>query len=90
MVPLTVAISLLTLGVEEIGVIIEEPFSVLPLEVICASVATDVKELRVGGAMGLTGEGGEKDRAGALERGMRMVPAAQLVRKRAVPLDRLF
>lgn len=45
MVPLTVAISLLTLGVEEIGVTIEEPFSVLPLERICATVASDIKEL---------------------------------------------
>ena len=46
MVPLTVAISLLTLGVEEIGVTIEEPFSVLPLERICSTIASDVKELR--------------------------------------------
>lgn len=50
MVPLTVAISLLTLGVEEIGVIIEEPFSVLPLERICATIASDVKEIRVHGS----------------------------------------
>ena len=46
MVPLTAAITLLTLGVEEIGVIIEEPFSVLPLERICATIASDVKEIR--------------------------------------------
>jgi putative membrane protein len=45
MIPLTVAISLLTLGVEEIGVIIEEPFSVLPLERICATIASDIKEI---------------------------------------------
>ena len=45
MIPLTVAISLLTLGVEEIGVIIEEPFSVLPLERICATIASDIKEV---------------------------------------------
>ena len=50
MVPLTVAISLLTLGVEEIGVIIEEPFSVLPLERICATIASDVKEIRLHGS----------------------------------------
>lgn len=50
MVPLTVAISLLTLGVEEIGVTIEEPFSVLPLERICATIASDVKELRACGS----------------------------------------
>ena len=51
MVPVTVAISLLTLGVEEIGVIIEEPFSVLPLETLCASIAADVRELRISGSL---------------------------------------
>lgn len=50
MVPLSVAISLLTLGVEEIGVIIEEPFSVLPLERICATIASDIKEIRAHGS----------------------------------------
>lgn len=52
MIPLSVAISLLTLGVEEIGVIIEEPFSVLPLERICATIASDVKEIRAHGRHG--------------------------------------
>ncbi|KAI8103355.1 hypothetical protein M9435_004694 [Picochlorum sp. BPE23] len=53
MVPLSVAISLLTLGVEEIGVIIEEPFSVLPLERICATIASDIKEIRAHGSQAL-------------------------------------
>ena len=45
MVPVTVAISLLTLGVEEIGVAIEEPFSILPLEQICETIKDDVEDL---------------------------------------------
>lgn len=45
MVPVTVAISLLTLGVEEIGVAIEEPFSILPLEQICETIKNDVEDL---------------------------------------------
>jgi hypothetical protein len=32
-------------GIEEIGVLIEEPFSVLPLEVISRTIETNVREL---------------------------------------------
>lgn len=46
MVPVTVAISLLTLGVEEIGVAIEEPFSILPLEQICETIKNDIEDLQ--------------------------------------------
>ncbi len=45
MVPTSVVISLLTLGVEDIGVLIEEPFSILPLEQICSTIRENIDEL---------------------------------------------
>ena len=44
-VPIATIISLLVLGVEEIGVNIEEPFSILPLEQICGTVKSNVEEM---------------------------------------------
>jgi ion channel-forming bestrophin family protein len=41
-VPLTLVISFLLLGIEEIGVQIEEPFSILPLEELCAEMEADL------------------------------------------------
>ena len=46
-VPLTVLISMLTLGVEELGVTIEEPFGILPLEQFCATIKRNVEELQM-------------------------------------------
>eukprot|EP00208_Stichococcus_sp_RCC1054_P004130 CAMPEP_0206135050 /NCGR_PEP_ID=MMETSP1473-20131121/412_1 /ASSEMBLY_ACC=CAM_ASM_001109 /TAXON_ID=1461547 /ORGANISM="Stichococcus sp, Strain RCC1054" /LENGTH=473 /DNA_ID=CAMNT_0053526755 /DNA_START=327 /DNA_END=1748 /DNA_ORIENTATION=- len=45
MVPASVAISFLLLGIEEIGVQIEEPFAILPLEGICSTIATNLREM---------------------------------------------
>ncbi|EFN53422.1 hypothetical protein CHLNCDRAFT_136634 [Chlorella variabilis] len=45
-VPLCGIIAFLLLGIEEIGVSIEEPFSILPLEVICDIIEANVRELR--------------------------------------------
>jgi predicted membrane chloride channel (bestrophin family) len=33
-------------GIEEIGVSIEEPFSILPLEAICGTIEANVRELQ--------------------------------------------
>eukprot|EP00887_Chlorella_sp_A99_P008256 scaffold12.g8256.t1 len=44
-IPITVIISFLLLGIEEIGVSIEEPFSILPLEFISATIEKNVLEL---------------------------------------------
>jgi hypothetical protein len=43
------------LGIEEIGVSIEEPFSTLPLAAICGSVLTNVRELQATHAADTTG-----------------------------------
>ncbi|EFN57136.1 hypothetical protein CHLNCDRAFT_34835 [Chlorella variabilis] len=45
MVPLAMTVAFLLLGIEEIGVMIEEPFSVLPLEVISRTIEGNVREL---------------------------------------------
>lgn len=47
-VPLSMLVSFLLLGIEEIGVQIEEPFGILPLEDICATIHSDVDELEGG------------------------------------------
>lgn len=39
-------ISYLMLGVEELGIQIEEPFSILPIELICETISTSVVELQ--------------------------------------------
>ncbi|KAL4853126.1 hypothetical protein ACK3TF_005820 [Chlorella vulgaris] len=46
-VPLSCIVAFLLLGesIEEIGVSIEEPFSILPLESICDTIQGNVKEL---------------------------------------------
>ncbi|KAI3424164.1 hypothetical protein D9Q98_009523 [Chlorella vulgaris] len=44
-VPLSSIVAFLLLGIEEIGVSIEEPFSILPLESICDTIQGNVKEL---------------------------------------------
>jgi hypothetical protein len=41
-VPITAAIGLLLLGIEEIGVQIEEPFGILPLDSFCALIEKDI------------------------------------------------
>jgi len=43
-VPATGLISMLLLGIEEIGVQIEEPFGILSLESICTRAEADVKD----------------------------------------------
>ncbi|KAI7845435.1 hypothetical protein COHA_000987 [Chlorella ohadii] len=45
-VPLSVIVSFLLLGIEEIGVSIEEPFSILPLDALCDTIEANVKELQ--------------------------------------------
>ncbi|KAK9834162.1 hypothetical protein WJX81_003973 [Elliptochloris bilobata] len=44
-VPATTIIAFLLLGIEEIGVQIEEPFSILPLENLCVAVKEDIAEM---------------------------------------------
>ncbi|KAK9838098.1 hypothetical protein WJX81_001298 [Elliptochloris bilobata] len=44
-IPASAVIAFLLLGIEEIGVQIEEPFSILPLENICAAAKRDIAEL---------------------------------------------
>ncbi|PSC69999.1 low-CO2 inducible [Micractinium conductrix] len=46
MVPISLIVSFLLLGIEEIGVSIEEPFTILPLEVISRTIEGNVKELQ--------------------------------------------
>ncbi|PRW20392.1 UPF0187 chloroplastic [Chlorella sorokiniana] len=45
-VPLAVIVAFLLLGIEEIGVSIEEPFSILPLDALCDTIEANVKELQ--------------------------------------------
>ncbi|KAI3434870.1 hypothetical protein D9Q98_002924 [Chlorella vulgaris] len=45
MIPVTAMVAFLLLGIEEIGVSIEEPFSILPLEGICATIEGNVREM---------------------------------------------
>ena len=42
MLPVIALIGFLLLGIDEIGVTIEEPFSILPLDAICTRAQTDV------------------------------------------------
>ncbi|PSC74666.1 UPF0187 chloroplastic [Micractinium conductrix] len=44
-VPLTVVISFLLLGIEEIGVAIEEPFSIMPLHEMCAEMECGLADI---------------------------------------------
>ena len=43
MVPISALISFVLLGIEEIGVYIEEPFSLLPLESLCDKLDKSIK-----------------------------------------------
>ncbi|KAL3146980.1 hypothetical protein ABBQ38_014948 [Trebouxia sp. C0009 RCD-2024] len=45
MVPTSGIICFLLLGIEEIGVQIEEPFGILPLEAMCATIETNLREM---------------------------------------------
>lgn len=45
MVPITAIVALLLLGIEEIGVQIEEPFGLLPLDAICERIKIDVRDV---------------------------------------------
>ncbi|KAI7836516.1 hypothetical protein COHA_009617 [Chlorella ohadii] len=44
-VPVTALVAFLLLGIKEVGVAIEEPFTILPLEVICNTIEGNVWEL---------------------------------------------
>jgi predicted membrane chloride channel (bestrophin family) len=44
-VPVSVTIAFLLLGIEEIGVTIEEPFAILPLEAICDTITRNCVEM---------------------------------------------
>jgi predicted membrane chloride channel (bestrophin family) len=44
-IPASVAIAYLLLGIEEIGVQIEEPFAILPLEAICTTITNNILEM---------------------------------------------
>ncbi|KAI7839791.1 hypothetical protein COHA_006590 [Chlorella ohadii] len=46
MIPVAALVAFLLLGVEEIGVQIEEPFSILPLEVISTTIEGNIRELQ--------------------------------------------
>jgi len=43
-VPVSTIIAFLLLGIEEIGVQIEEPFGILPLEAMCATIEKNLRE----------------------------------------------
>ncbi|KAL4421269.1 hypothetical protein ABPG75_010560 [Micractinium tetrahymenae] len=45
MLPVTGLVAFLLLGIKEIGVVVEEPFTILPLEKICDTIEGNVKEL---------------------------------------------
>lgn len=45
-IPLAVTVAFLLLGIEELGVSIEEPFSILPLEAISGTILSNVRELQ--------------------------------------------
>jgi predicted membrane chloride channel (bestrophin family) len=45
MLPITGIVSFLLLGIEEIGVSIEEPFTILPLEAIARTIEANLREL---------------------------------------------
>ncbi|DBA73418.1 hypothetical protein WJX77_011203 [Trebouxia sp. C0004] len=45
MIPVSAIIAFLLLGIEEIGVQIEEPFGILPLENICETIETNLNEM---------------------------------------------
>lgn len=70
LVPACVLISFLLLGIEEIGVQIEEPFSILPLEQMCAGIRRDVE-----GMQQLGGGGGGGVAAAALVHSVAAVQA---------------
>ena len=57
-VPVCTLLAFLLLGIEEIGVQIEEPFSILDLERICATVRENVAALEEGAGGGRGGGGG--------------------------------
>eukprot|EP00887_Chlorella_sp_A99_P003463 scaffold7.g3463.t1 len=73
-VPLSVIVAFLLLGIEEIGVSIEEPFSILPLEALCDVIEANVGELR---STHGRGAGAASDGNGSAER--RPPPARQIV-----------
>lgn len=76
MVPIAAIISFVLLGIEEIGVYIEEPFSLLPLENLCDKLSRILSSEWLGpagrsggavsrrGGVGSGGEGNEGNRGG--------------------------
>jgi predicted membrane chloride channel (bestrophin family) len=80
MVPSCLVISLLTLGVEDIGVLIEEPFSILPLEQICSTIRVNIEEL-VEIQEAESNKHGENGAGGEDEDVFRKVSASELVRR---------
>ncbi|KAL4514754.1 hypothetical protein Ndes2437A_g06840 [Nannochloris sp. 'desiccata'] len=84
MVPTCFVISALTLGVEDIGVLIEEPFSILPLEVVCSTIRGNIVEMleiqnaESGEDAGNNGGGGNGE---SIDVVTRKVSASELVRR---------
>ena len=77
MVPVCVMISFLLLGIEECGVAIEEPFSILPLDLFCSTIKANVEEMEAWSEI-MTNEGSASENGA----GRKMpVPAAELVRR---------
>ncbi|KAL4438051.1 hypothetical protein ABPG77_004272 [Micractinium sp. CCAP 211/92] len=73
MLPFALIIAFLLLGIEEIGVSIEEPFSILPLCHICGTIQRNVAELLA------TTAGSNHDLCGQPQGGAVAVPPASLV-----------
>lgn len=76
-VPISVLMGFLLLGIEEIGVSIEEPFSILSLEAICESSVTNVRELKAV-------HDRPADQSGSADQacGPRQLSASQMVQKK--------
>jgi hypothetical protein len=68
MVPVSTLVAFLLLGIEEIGVQIEEPFSILPLERMCDAVQANIAELQETHSGAGGGGGGLATAAAALVR----------------------
>ncbi|KIY95166.1 hypothetical protein MNEG_12797 [Monoraphidium neglectum] len=78
--PLCLMIAFLLLGIEEIGVSIEEPFSILALEAVCDSATNNVRELQAQyTGDDVTGDDVTSGQASAQPRPRRPVAAALMV-----------
>ena len=52
-IPITLVVAYLLLGIDEIGVQIEEPFGILPLEDVCADTRAEIEVSRCGVKVGI-------------------------------------